>query len=316
MSNGRCRILKDRRLAELRRADRWPFRRRRPKWRRSGGCGVRQAEEPKDGGRLLAFVGLGFWQAWWMVAMCTDALLPDPSETPFQTSLTVLLLVLSCFGYLAVVLAREVRLDRLLGRRGVFVLTAVLSICGSLGIGAVAHTDLLGMLGGFRSLLPPPPSRWATPSCLSRGDPFGARLRPGTSEGCYARPTLRPLRYSSPYGRFRSLQPLRRAPCSRWHRFSATGSPASRRAESPSRESALRGRSFPSGRPSLLSSQRISHGAFRRSASTPVRAARPTCRSSSPPRACWPLPRTCSSSRRPTSRRPCCVRSFRRLCAG
>ena len=110
---------------------------------------MRQAEEPKGGGRLLAFVGLGFWQAWWMVAMCTDALLPDPSETPFQTSLTVLLLVLSCFGYLAVVLAREAGLDRLLGRRGVFVLTAVLSICGSLGMGAVAHTDLLGMLGGL-----------------------------------------------------------------------------------------------------------------------------------------------------------------------
>lgn len=105
-------------------------------------------EGPKGGGKLLAFIGLGFWQAWWMVAMCTDALLPDPSESPFPMSLTVLLLLLSCLGYLAVVIAREWGLKRLLGVRGVGIATAVLAVSGSLGMGIVAHGDLLGVAGG------------------------------------------------------------------------------------------------------------------------------------------------------------------------
>lgn len=84
-----------------------------------------------------------------MIAMCTDALLPDPFETPFPVSLTVLLLVLSCLGYLAVVLAREAGLDRLLGKRGILALTAALAVGGSLGMGIVAHSELLGALGGL-----------------------------------------------------------------------------------------------------------------------------------------------------------------------
>lgn len=110
---------------------------------------MRESEGPKAGGKLLAFVGLGFWQAWWMVAMCTDSLLPDPSENPFPVSLTVLLLALSCLGYLVVVLGREAGLERMLGPKGILATTAVLSIAGSLGMGIVAHTELLGVLDGL-----------------------------------------------------------------------------------------------------------------------------------------------------------------------
>lgn len=103
----------------------------------------------------LGLVGLGFWQAWWMVAMCTDVLLPDPALSPFPVSLSVLLLSLSCLGYLVVVLAR-----RLLARgrtgdreplgspRWVIVVAAVCSVAGSLGMGVAAHTPLLDMFGG------------------------------------------------------------------------------------------------------------------------------------------------------------------------
>lgn len=84
-----------------------------------------------------------------MLAMCTDALLPDPSESPFPMSLTVLLLILSSFGYLVVVLAREAGLEKVLGFHGVGIATALLSVFGSLGMGIVAHSELLSMFGGL-----------------------------------------------------------------------------------------------------------------------------------------------------------------------
>lgn len=106
------------------------------------------SEGSKGGGRLLAFVGLGFWQAWWMVAMCTDILLPDPVQSPFPLSLTVLLLALSCLGYAVVVIAHEAGLQRLLGTRGVGIVTVLLALFGSLGMGVISHGGLLDMFGG------------------------------------------------------------------------------------------------------------------------------------------------------------------------
>lgn len=105
-------------------------------------------EGPRGGGKLLAFIGLGFWQAWWMVAMCTDALLPDPSASPFPMGLSILLLALCCLGFLAVVLAREAGIGRALGFRGKAGITASLAVAGSLGMGLVAHTGLMPLFGG------------------------------------------------------------------------------------------------------------------------------------------------------------------------
>lgn len=58
-----------------------------------------------SGWRLL---GLGFWQAWWMIGMCTDVLLPTTDRFPFAGNTTLWVLVLTTVGYLVVVaLARR-----------------------------------------------------------------------------------------------------------------------------------------------------------------------------------------------------------------
>lgn len=107
---------------------------------------------PQGGVKLFGLVGLGFWQAWWMVAMCTDVLLPDPARSPFPVSLSVLLLSFSCLGYLIVVLVWKVPgRNESAGRRVprfALVAAAACSVAGSLGMGAVAHSALLGMFGG------------------------------------------------------------------------------------------------------------------------------------------------------------------------
>ena len=88
------------------------------------------SSEPKGGGKLLSFVGLGFWQTWWMVAMCTDVLLPNPASTPFHLSLSALLLIASCLGYAVVVLLGRLDLKGRIGFGGVQALTGVLSVAG------------------------------------------------------------------------------------------------------------------------------------------------------------------------------------------
>lgn len=110
---------------------------------------TRGIEWPGGGGKLLAFVGLGFWQAWWMVAMCTDVLLPDPVESPFPFSLTILLLTLSCLGYLVIIVAHEAGLQNVLGFRGLAIVAGALAFGGSLGMGIISHGSFLGSFGGM-----------------------------------------------------------------------------------------------------------------------------------------------------------------------
>lgn len=81
--------------------------------------------------------------------MCTDVLLPDPAQSPFPVSLSVLLLSLSCLGYVTVVVVWRI------GSRGgdgssrlVLLVAVVCSVVGSLGMGLVAHSDMLALYGG------------------------------------------------------------------------------------------------------------------------------------------------------------------------
>ena len=48
-------------------------------------------------------VGFGFWQAWWMLAMCTDLLLPQRSESGTLFNSFFCITVLTTLGYLAAV---------------------------------------------------------------------------------------------------------------------------------------------------------------------------------------------------------------------
>ena len=100
-----------------------------------------------SGWRLL---GLGFWQAWWMISMCTDVLLPTTDRFPFAGNTTLWVLVLTTVGYLVVVaLAR--RLSPFLTHRASFLAaggltaagTVTLPIALTLGSGAAGFTWFL-----------------------------------------------------------------------------------------------------------------------------------------------------------------------------
>lgn len=80
-----------------------------------------------SGWRLL---GLGFWQAWWMISMCTDVLLPTTDRFPFAGNTTLWVLVLTTVGYLVVVaLAR--RLSPFLTHRASFLAAGGLTAAGT-----------------------------------------------------------------------------------------------------------------------------------------------------------------------------------------
>lgn len=80
--------------------------------------------------RLL---GLGFWQAWQIVAMCTDIVAPTSGALFDQGNALLLLLVLMTAAYLAVVVASR-RYAPFAGRRWSFGLAAGLMAVGTLGM--------------------------------------------------------------------------------------------------------------------------------------------------------------------------------------
>lgn len=86
-------------------------------------------------GSSLELLGLGFWQAWWMTAMCSDVLLPKgDAGLPLFDAVTWVMLI-TAFGYLAVIgLSRKA--GAFIGRPRMQIATAVLAACGSLGMAA------------------------------------------------------------------------------------------------------------------------------------------------------------------------------------
>ncbi|NTU89294.1 MAG: response regulator transcription factor [Actinobacteria bacterium] len=94
-----------------------------------------------SGVRLL---GLGFWQAWWMIAMVTDVLLPETETFLFAGSLVLWVLTLTTLGYLAVVFASK-WVSSFSSRMGSFVFAALAAGFGSLGM----NVSILHIPGGF-----------------------------------------------------------------------------------------------------------------------------------------------------------------------
>lgn len=80
--------------------------------------------------RLL---GLGFWQAWQIVAMCTDIVAPTSGKLFDQGNALLVLLVLMTGAYLAVVVASR-RCAPFAGRRWSFGLAAGLMAAGTVGM--------------------------------------------------------------------------------------------------------------------------------------------------------------------------------------
>lgn len=78
-------------------------------------------------------VGFGFWQAWWMLAMCTDLLLPQRSESGTLFNSFFCITVLTTLGYLAAVGAGR-RFGSFGAYRGSCAVAGGLAAAGSLGL--------------------------------------------------------------------------------------------------------------------------------------------------------------------------------------
>ncbi len=109
--------------------------------------------EPAAGRRpSLSQFGLGFWQAWWMFAMCSEVLIPAPAAGALVQPTGVFLL-LTTLGYLVPVLlgARGLAGSRGVGKRAYArdrapstALVATLCGCSTLGLAACAHVESPG----------------------------------------------------------------------------------------------------------------------------------------------------------------------------
>lgn len=94
---------------------------------------------PQAKGSLLTFIGLGFWQAWWMIAMCSR-MLPLHSGTSSEPLLFVM--IATALGYLVVAFLPQ-GVFPLVGKKRFYGICALMATGGSLGLAAA------GMLGDF-----------------------------------------------------------------------------------------------------------------------------------------------------------------------
>jgi DNA-binding CsgD family transcriptional regulator len=81
----------------------------------------------------IKLLGLGFWQAWWMTAMCSDTLLPADSRGSGLFSNIVWVMLLTALGYLAVVLCSR-RFEPFIRHPASYLITASAASVGSLGM--------------------------------------------------------------------------------------------------------------------------------------------------------------------------------------
>lgn len=89
-----------------------------------------EGDERFSSWRLL---GLGFWQAWWMIGMCTNTLLPPTNHYGSMGSATLWVLVLTTLGYGAVMGASR-RLSPFSARRTSYLLAGGCTAIGTLAI--------------------------------------------------------------------------------------------------------------------------------------------------------------------------------------
>lgn len=92
-------------------------------------------ENPKSSFDSFRLVGLGFWQAWWMLVLCSRAILPGED---FAIDAVLLVLGLSALGYLVIVLVSR-RMSPFLARPSFLIITAACSSIGTLGMGLFAN---------------------------------------------------------------------------------------------------------------------------------------------------------------------------------
>ncbi|ANE22097.1 hypothetical protein AAY81_01820 [Denitrobacterium detoxificans] len=96
------------------------------------------APRPRANGSLLTFIGLGFWQAWWMIAMCSNML---PLHNTEGSGPLAFVMVATALGYLAVAFLPK-KIMPLVGNIPCYGVCAFLATGGSLGLVAA------GLLSG------------------------------------------------------------------------------------------------------------------------------------------------------------------------
>jgi DNA-binding CsgD family transcriptional regulator len=94
-----------------------------------------------DGGfsvRSMRLAGLGFWQAWWMLCMCSSVVLPFNLTAQFPFDVTLMVLLFTTLGYLLIVgLSRFA--SPFIRRKSAFILAGACSAAGTLSMGILAH---------------------------------------------------------------------------------------------------------------------------------------------------------------------------------
>lgn len=97
-----------------------------------------ESNEPRGAEPRFAdwrLLGLGFWQAWQMIVLCTSTVVPPASaQTPFLSSTLVLLMLMTISYALVVLLSR--RFAPFIARGDSFVMAAGLTAAGTLAIPA------------------------------------------------------------------------------------------------------------------------------------------------------------------------------------
>ena len=93
---------------------------------------MRSTKRSEDNARFSGWrlLGLGFWQAWQMISMCTNTLVPDADRFPFAGNALLWVLSLIAAGFLAVMLLARRRAP-FLGRRSCFIAAGGLTAAGS-----------------------------------------------------------------------------------------------------------------------------------------------------------------------------------------
>ncbi|MDR3053763.1 MAG: LuxR C-terminal-related transcriptional regulator [Coriobacteriales bacterium] len=91
--------------------------------------------------RLL---GLGFWQAWWMLAMCTDTVLSFDSDLGLVLRPALFVLLLTALGYLVVTLLSKWFSPFLMKNHFLWI-TALCAVLGTLAMAAIAHGAILAI---------------------------------------------------------------------------------------------------------------------------------------------------------------------------
>lgn len=96
---------------------------------------------PLRAGTLFHLVGFSFWQAWWLLAMSTETILPQAMQPAPLLNPVFCITVFTTLGYLAVALA-GLRFGAFSAHRASYWCAGVSALLGSLGIGLIPLTGL------------------------------------------------------------------------------------------------------------------------------------------------------------------------------